>query len=231
LKQASRQTIDIVGFIPEHAVDPLYYDKAWLLAPDRHGERPYALLLAALRRSGRCALAKWAWKSRELVAEVRPTAHGLVLQQLFYAEEVRTPEDLDIPLAAVGDAEMALALKLIEQASHEAYDPTQFVDDDRQRLLDAVERKIAGQQIVAPAPAGAPAGAQVIDLMAALRASLRESPAPSRGGSARDATPPPAHALQPRKPPRRSVKAASPATPAGASERRAAPAKTAARKR
>lgn len=173
LQAGARDTIDIVSFIPAHAVDPLYYDKPYLLAPARRGEKTYSLLLAALRKSGRSALAKWAWRSKQVVVEVRATKGGLVLQQLLYADEVRTPDVLGIDLVEVSDAELKLALQLIEQGAEDAYDPSAFVDEEKQRLLAAIEKKIAGKRIAAPGRA-APAGAQVIDLMAALRASLHK---------------------------------------------------------
>lgn len=171
LQAGARDTIDIVSFIPAHAVDPLYYDKAYLLAPARRGEKTYSLLLAALRESGRSALAKWAWRSKQYVVEVRATEGGLVLQQLLYADEVRTPAVLGIDVVDVSDAELKLALKLIDQSAEDAYDPGAFVDEEKLRLMAAIEKKIAGQRIAAPAKL--PSGGQVIDLMEALRASLR----------------------------------------------------------
>jgi DNA end-binding protein Ku len=195
LQEASRQTIDIVSFIPERAVDPIYYDKAYFLAPDKRGEKTYSLLLAAMRRSGRCALAKWAWRAKQYMVQIRPAEGGMVLQQLLYADEVRSLADLDIKLVDVAEPELKLALQLIEQIAEETYDPTLFVDEEKERILAAVERKIAGQQIVAAEPA-APVGGQVIDLMAALRASLRtEKPKPvpaRRAASPANAPPAPA---------------------------------------
>jgi DNA end-binding protein Ku len=173
LQEGARESIDIVSFVPFDAVDPIYFDKAYLLAPDRRGERPYALLLAALKHSGRCALAKWSWRAKQHVVQIRPAEGGLVLLQLKYADEVRSVGNLDIPLAQVSDAELQLALRLVEQASQPAFDPMQFVDEEKQRILEAVERKIAGQEVVVSRPEPAAAGGQVIDLMEALRASLR----------------------------------------------------------
>ena len=94
-----------------------------------------------------------------------------MLQQLLYAEEVRSMRDLKIDLVEVSKAELQLALQLIEQISEDGYDPTQFVDEEKQRILQAVEKKIAGNEIVAPQHVKT-GSAQVIDLMAALRASL-----------------------------------------------------------
>ena len=177
LEEGSRQTIDVVAFIPEHAVDPIYYHKAYFLAPDKRGAKPYNLLLRAMRDTGRCALAKWAFRSKEYVVQIRPAEGGMVLQQLLYAEEVRSLADLDIERVDVGDAELKLAKQLIEQISVDTYDPTEFVDEEKKRILAAVEEKIAGKQIVAPEHVEPSSGAQVLDLVAALRASLRQKPA------------------------------------------------------
>jgi DNA end-binding protein Ku len=173
LEESSSPTIEIMAFIPEKSVDPLYYDKAYLLAPDKRGGKPYALLTQAMRKSGRCALAKWAWKSKQYVVQVRPVEDGLVLQQLLYADEVRSLKDLDIDKVAVSDAELQLALQLIDQISEDAYDPTQYVDEEKQRILAAIDAKISsGKAVEMTAPDEAPSSAQVIDLMDALRASL-----------------------------------------------------------
>ena len=96
LEESSSPVVEIVHFIPEKAVDPIYYDKAYLIAPDKRGGKPYALLMEAMRESGRCALARWAWKSKQYVVQVRPAEDGLVLQQLLYADEVRSLKDLGI---------------------------------------------------------------------------------------------------------------------------------------
>lgn len=180
LEEASSPTIEIMAFIPERSVDPLYYDKAYLLAPDKRGGKPYALLAEAMRQSGRCALAKWAWKSKQYVVQVRPVEDGLVLQQLLYADEVRSLKDLGIEKVDVSKSELQLALQLIDQISEDAYDPTQYVDEERQRILAAIDEKIAGKQVVASAHDEAPSTAQVIDLMEALRASLGKKAAAAK---------------------------------------------------
>ena len=210
LQDGSRQTIDIVAFIPERAVDPIYYDKAYYLSPDKRGEKTYSLLLAAMRKSGRCALAKWAWRAKQYVVQVRPLERGLVLQQLLYANEVRSIDDLDIRLVPVSAAELALALQLIAQISEDGYDPGRFIDEERERILAAVEQKIAGREIVAPEQRERPGG-QVIDLMEALRASLR---AAKVAAAAPVAAPPASARLGPRKPGRRGSKPAEIETPA-----------------
>lgn len=173
LEEGSSPNIEIVSFIPEKSVDPLYYDKPYLLAPDKRGGKPYHLLQEALRSTGKCALAKWAWKAKQYVVQIRATEDGLVLQQLLYAEEVRSLKDLDIEPATVSPAELQLALQLVNQSSEEAYDPTRFKDTEKARVLAAIDEKIAGKQIVASARGEeVAAGGQVIDLMDALKASL-----------------------------------------------------------
>ena len=184
LEESSTHAIEIVAFIPEKAVDPIYYDKAYLLAPDKRGGKPYALLMEAMRKSGRCALAKWAWKSKQYVVQVRPVEDGLVLQQLLYADEVRSLKDLNIEPVTITPPELQLALQLIDQISEESYDPTQYVDEEKQRILAAIDEKISGKHVVASAHNEEPSSAQVIDLMDALRASLGKKPAAAKAASA-----------------------------------------------
>ncbi len=179
LRAEARETIDIVAFIPIGAVDPIYYDKSYLLGPGLRGERSYSLLFHALERSQRSALAKWAWKGKEHVVQIRPADGGLLLQQLLYADEVRLPRVLDIDLVAVGDAELKLALQLIEQGARDAYDPHEFVDEEKQRILNAVQQKIAGRRTIAHDKVRPVHSAEVVDLLEALRASLK--PAARKG--------------------------------------------------
>ncbi len=217
LEEGSSHVIEIVAFVPEKSVDPRYYDKAYLLAPDKRGAKPYALLKEAMRASGKSALAKWAWKAKQYVVQVRPTDEGLVLQQLLYADEVRSFDDLDIESVSVTDSELKLALQLIDQISEPAYDATRFKDEEKQRVLAAIDQKIAGQEVVASTHTeDAPATGQVIDLMAALQASL---------GKRKAAAPEPA-----RKPALASVPAAGRDTASGAGTAAAPPARKGAKR-
>ena len=225
LEEASSPAIEIMAFIPERSVDPLYYDKAYLLAPDKRGGKPYALLAEAMRQSGRCALAKWAWKARQHVVQVRPEQDGLVLQQLLYAGEVRSLQDLEIEPVAVTQGELQLALQLIEQISEDAYDPTKYVDEEKQRILAAIDRKIAGQQVVASARHEEPSSAQVIDLMDALRASLGK-----KAAAAKPVVIEPAAAAAPAAKERKGAKRAAAPKTQTAADSAAAPAPARARK-
>ncbi len=172
LEEPASSSIDIVSFIPASAVDPIYYDKAYYLAPDKRGAKPYGLLMQAMRESGRCALARWAWKGKQYVVQIRPGAEGLVLQQLLYAQEVRSMKELEIEHPPIAKLELALALQLINQISADDYDPASFEDEEKKRILAAIDDKIAGKQVIVNETEGEPVGGQVIDLMEALRASL-----------------------------------------------------------
>jgi DNA end-binding protein Ku len=218
LEEAASHTIDIVAFIPLAAVDPIYYDKAYYLAPDKRGGKPYQLLLQAMRESGRCALARWAWKGKQYVVQVRPGEEGLVLQQLLYADEVRSMKELDIEHADVKPPELQLALQLIEQISTDSYDPAQFEDEEKKRILAAIDEKIAGKQVVITEPHEEPAGGQIIDLTEALRASLsgRKAGTPA----AAPAPAPAAQAPKERKGARRASAPAAQEAPARARARK-----------
>ena len=223
LDETASHVIEIVAFVPEKSVDPIFYDKAYFLAPDKRGGKPYALLMAAMRESGRCALARWTWKGKQYVVQVRVAEDGLVLQQLLYAEEVRSLKDLNIEAVDIAPAELTLALQLIDQISRDTYAPDEFHDEEKKRILAAIDEKIAGKHIVASEHAEAPAGGQVIDLMEALRASLgqqRGKPAPARKEE-REAELIPAGALKERKAVRRAPKVEEPvAAPARARARK-----------
>jgi len=215
LEEGASHSVDIVAFIPERSVDPIYYDKAYLLAPDKRGAKPYTLLKDAMRKSGRCALATWSFKGKQVPVQIRPAEDGLVLQQLLYADEVRSLKDLDIEQASVSDAELQLALQIIDQIAEDTYDPGRFHDSEKERVLAAIDAKIAGNQIVAPQHVEPGAGAQVIDLVAALKASLAGSAkAKVKAPAKAAAEPEPVVDIKERKPVRRAAKATEEAAPA-----------------
>ncbi len=173
LEEESTGTVDITEFVPDEKIDPIYYDKAYYLAPDKGGAKPYALLAAGMRQSGRCALARWAARGKQYLVQIRPVADGLIMQQLLYSDEVRTMSDIEVDKATVKDAEMKLAMQLIEQISADEFNPKDYEDDVAKRIQEAVDKKIAGKEIsVSPEAPSGKGGAQVIDLMDALKASL-----------------------------------------------------------
>src|SRR5437868_1608141 len=199
LEAAAQHTIDIVSFMPAGAIDPLYYDKAYFLGPDRRGAKPYHLLAEAMRATSTCALAKWVWKGKQYMVQVRPSEEGLVLQQLLYADEVRSMRELNIERAEVQPAELALAQQLIEQNAVPGYDASEYADEEKQRILDVIDQKITGKKITVSEEEVQRTGGEVIDLVAALKASLQsrkrsdEAPkAPARKSAKRAAAAEPA---------------------------------------
>src|ERR1700693_3522446 len=172
MEKSGTHMAEITEFVPIEAVDPVYFDKAYYLAPDKGGAKPYALLTSALRESNRCALGRWAARGKQYIVMIRPVDDGLVMQQLLYAGEVRSMKELEIPKTDVKPAELKLAKQLIEAQASETFNPDAYTDDVRTRIEAAVQQKVEGQEItMTEAPEG---GAQVIDLMEALRASLEK---------------------------------------------------------
>jgi len=171
LEEPSTQMVEITEFIAADAIDPIYYDKAYYVAPGKGGAKPYALLRQAMHDAQRFGLGKWAARGKQYIVQLRPVADGIVLQQLLYADEVRKISELDIDKGEVRTPELKLAMQLIEQISSEKFDPTAYVDEEKKRIEAAIQQKIEGQEIaVSEAPGGG--GAEIIDLMEALRASL-----------------------------------------------------------
>jgi DNA end-binding protein Ku len=214
LEEAGTHSADITEFVPLQSVDPVYFDKAYYLAPDKGGAKPYALFTRALRESNRCALGRWAARGKQYIVMIRPVEDGLIMQQLLYADEVRAIKDLEIPQIEVKEGELKLAHQLIEQQSSEAFDPTQYKDDVRARIEAAIQKKVEGQEITL-AEGAESAGAQVIDLMEALRASLERKGAAPAKAPEQKAEP----EQEARKPPKRAP-AAEAAPPARARARK-----------
>ena len=163
--------IDIVEFVPVDQVERAFIGKTYYLGPDKGGAKAYKLLGAAMEQTGWAALAKYAARGKQYLVLVRPVGDHLVMEQLHYAHEVREMTEVPSGEGDVQDAELKLAVQLIEQIASETFDPTQYDDEVGQRMLSAIEKKIAdGAEITAP-PEEEPV-AQVIDLMAALKASV-----------------------------------------------------------
>jgi len=195
MEEVGTHTADITEFVPIESIDPVYFDKAYYLAPDKGGAKPYALLAKALSESDRCALGRWAARGKQYIVMIRPAedGRGLIMQQLLYAAEVRSIKDIEIPQTEVKDAELKLAQQLIEQQASDKFDPGAYTDEVRTRIEAAVQKKVEGQEItLTEAPTG---GAQVIDLMEALRASLAKTEAAKESATAAK--------LGPRKAPKR----------------------------
>jgi DNA end-binding protein Ku len=209
LEETGNHMVEITEFVPITSVDPVYFDKAYYLAPDKGGAKPYALLAKALEEAGRCALGRWAARGKQYIVMLRPVDGALVMQQLLYAAEVRPIGELEIPQTEVRDAELKLAQQLIDQQATDRFDPAAYTDEVKARIEAAVQKKVEGQEIALAEEAPA-AGAQVIDLMEALRASLQKR----SGGTVPAAAAPSAAASaagKARKEPKRAAQAAAPA--------------------
>ncbi|MBA3892843.1 MAG: Ku protein [Gemmatimonadales bacterium] len=170
LDEKATNTIDIAEFVPLAAVDRIYLEKVYYLGAGKGGERAYRLLVAALHDTGRAALGQYSARGKQYLALIRPMGDILVMEQLHYHGELRSADEVPRPDVVIKDAELALARQLIEQGSVETFTPQNFRDTVRERVLQAIQQKVDGQEITSE-PADAPQ-TKIIDLMDALKASL-----------------------------------------------------------
>jgi len=171
MQQEANKLIEITEFVPAAQVDPVYFDSPYYLGPDKGGDKAYALLVRAMQESGRAALAKYAARGKQYLVLLRPLGKGLVMQQLHYPDEVRGIDEVPIPDAEVKEQELQLARMLIDQIASDEFHPENYTDEVRQRVLDAIQAKVDGQEVTA---APEQPRAQIIDLMEALKASLEK---------------------------------------------------------
>jgi len=169
LDEKATNSIDIAEFVPLSAVDRIYLDKVYYLGPDKGGDRAYRLLGEALKTTGRAALGQYSARGKQHLVLVRPLDGVLVMEQLHYQPELRAAAEVPHPDTPVKEAELALAKQLIEQSSSDEFRPENYRDTVRERVLDAIQQKVEGQEITAEE---APAETKIIDLMDALKASL-----------------------------------------------------------
>jgi DNA end-binding protein Ku len=172
LEEKSTQMIEVLEFVPLAAVNREYVDKTYYLGPNKGGDRAYKLLEAALAETGRAALGQYAARGRQHLVLLRPLNGVIVMEQLHYADEIRSPAEVPLPEGAdLKPAELKLAKQLIEQTAVDTFDPSKYKDTVRDRVLDTIQRKIDGQDITAETTPDV-GGAKIIDLMEALKASL-----------------------------------------------------------
>ncbi len=175
----SKQTIGLTAFVHGEEIDPLFFEKGYYVEPEEVGRKPFALLVRALGERNLLAVGKIAIRTKERLCALRPKDGGLVLETLYFADEVRVPEQT-APAVQVSDAEMKIANALIDLLE-EPFDPTQYKDEYREAMMGVITAKLEGQEyVVAPAPE---AIAPAVDLMAALRASV-EAAKGRKGASA-----------------------------------------------
>ncbi len=171
LEEKATGTIDIIEFVPLAKVDREYLDKVYYLGPDKGGDRAYRLLAKALKETGRAALGQFAARGQQHLVLLRPREEGvIVMEQLHYADEMKSPSEVPIPEGEVKATELTLAKQLIEQGASDEFDPAKYHDTVRERVLEAIQGKVEGHEITTePAQDG---GGKIIDLMEALKASL-----------------------------------------------------------
>ncbi len=179
LEEKATETIDIAEFVPAGQVERLYLNKTYYLGPDKGGERAYRLLSQAMRETGLSALARYAARGKQYLVLVRPMGDGLVMEQLHYADELRSFSEVPLGESTVKDEELQLAVQLVKQAASDEFKPETYQDDVRNRMMEQIQRKIEGEEITA-APAEEPQ-TRIIDLMEALKASIAKS-----GGAAEE---------------------------------------------
>ncbi len=179
LEGEASKVIDIAEFVPLPQVDPIYFEKTYYLGPDKGGEKAYRLLADAMTKTDRVALAKFVMRGKESLVLVRPAQKGLMLHTMYFADEVRDFSEVDKGQSAkLKDGELELAIRLIDELSHEAFKPEQYQDDYRLRVLDVVNQKVEGKEVTAVGPEVQ--RAHVIDLMEALKESLAKRAGPEK---------------------------------------------------
>ncbi len=186
---STTRVIEIAQFVSLKDIDPIFYQKTYYLEPEEIGLKPFALLMAALRESGRVAIAKIAMRQKEQLCTLRCYENTIALETMFYADEVRATEGLTVPSEeiTVSDRELQMARSLVDMLT-EDLDLSKYEDNYREALLGVIRAKAEGQVIETPAPAVA----KVTDLMEALRASVeaakarREAPAPEKAEEPED---------------------------------------------
>lgn len=183
LDEKATNAIDIAEFVPLAAVDRIYLEKVYYLGAGKGGERAYRLLAAALADTGRAAVGQYSARGKQYLVLLRPMGDILVMEQLHYQGELKSADEVPRPDVAIKDAELALARQLIEQAAVDEFRPENFRDTVRDRVLEAIQQKVDGQEITSE-PAEAPQ-TKIIDLMDALKASLAK-----RGASTAEKKPP-----------------------------------------
>lgn len=208
LEEKSTQQIDITEFVKSDQIDPIFFAKPYYLGPDKGGSRAYTLLARALQETGRWAVAKYAARGKGYLVVIRPLGNGLVMQQLYYPNEIRSIEELDLGDAEIKENELRMAVQLAEMSASDAFHPELYRDEVADRVRGLIQMKIEGEEIT-NAAAEEPR-AQVIDLMDALRRSLGESKPAAKPAPVKAAAPAakmPIKAKAERKAPKRAPRA------------------------
>lgn len=171
MEAKSNQTIEIVEFVPDGKVERIYLDKLYYLGPDKGGDKPYHLLTAALRKTKRVAIAKYAARGKMYLVMIRPVEKGLSMEQLHYEDEIKHIDEVPMGKGEVKKQELDLACKIIDQGTVKQFTPSKYEDEVKLRILQAVDKKVEGQDItkIFQTPER-----KIVDLMDALKESLEK---------------------------------------------------------
>ena len=183
LEQKADNTVEIVEFVPADRVNRVFVDKPYYLGPDKGGDRAYRLLSAAMRETGLSALGRYAARGKQYLVLLSPQGEGMIMEQLRYAHEIRSFDEVPLGTAEIKAKELALAVQLIQQIATDEFRPENYKDDVRERVLELIQKKVEGEDIT-QAPEQSPP-AQIIDLMEALKASLARTTGATAGEPAR----------------------------------------------
>jgi DNA end-binding protein Ku len=186
LDPVATHEIDISDFVDLDEIDPVYFERAYHVVPGERAAKPYGLLVAAMEKSHKVAIAKFVMRSKEYLCAVRPRDGVLVLETMYFADEIIAAEDLeqDQPaLEAPKKKELDMAIQLVESLSSE-FEPSAYKDEYRQKVMELIEAKAEGGEAVVQKDAEEPA--PIVDLMEALEASLsrKDTKASTRRGKA-----------------------------------------------
>ncbi len=172
MEAARTDSLELVEFVPADTVDFLYIEKTYFLGPDKGGDRAYRLLSEALEKANRLAVGRFAQRGKDNLVIIRPYKKGLILHECYYADEVRSFDDVETGGAfEFKPIELELANKLIEQLDQEKFEPARFRDTWADKVKEAVEKKVAGEEVQAAPEAPK---AQIIDLLEALKRSIAQ---------------------------------------------------------
>jgi DNA end-binding protein Ku len=172
---ATAKVMEIQEFVKADQVDPIYFETSYYMAPDEAGEKPYALLFDALKKTGYVGVAKVAMHNREHVVILRPGNNGVLMHTMYYQHEIRQVDEFRTDLSLVKEKELALATSLIEALAGE-FEPEKYKDNYRENLLRMIEAKKQGEEVVATPE---PQQAKVVDILEALKASLAMAKKPA----------------------------------------------------
>ena len=188
LEEKATGQVEIIEFVPLQKVGREFFERAYYLGPEKGADRAYRLLVKAMEESGKAALGQYAARGQQHLVLLHPRNGRIVMEQLHYIDEIRPADEVPVPEGEVKPAELQMAKMLIDQSSKEEFDPSQYKDTVRERVMELIQQKVAGQDITtSEEPAEKPT--QVLDLMEALKASLDKG-ITTRAKSAKEAKEP-----------------------------------------